>query len=125
VSRRVILVQVPLGRKVLEVVLLLFPLVKEGVLEVLAIGQNLIRRCFGGVTLSSPEFEHMKLSDLKEMAKNLGIKNLSKYRKDELIQLIEDQQEQVNIEEKPMLTNLDENSNENNPQDEPKLQKDG
>lgn len=82
----------------------------------------MIRRCFGGVTLSSPEFEHMKLSDLKEMAKNLGIKNLSKYRKDELIQLIEDQQEQVHIEEKPMLANLDESSNEDNLQNESNLQ---
>jgi transcription termination factor Rho len=44
---------------------------------------------FGGVNyLGSPDLEQMKLPRLREIAKNLNIKNLSRYRKNELIELI-------------------------------------
>lgn len=43
---------------------------------------------FGGVDLSSSDLEHMKLPGLKNIAKKLKIKNISKYRKKELIELI-------------------------------------
>ncbi|MFW5648765.1 MAG: transcription termination factor Rho [Candidatus Alkaliphilus sp. MAG34] len=43
---------------------------------------------FGGVNLGSPDLERMKLPRLREIAKNLNIKNLSRYRKKELIELI-------------------------------------
>ncbi len=38
--------------------------------------------------MSSPDLEQLKLPRLKEMAKSLNIKNLSKYRKAELIEMI-------------------------------------
>ena len=38
--------------------------------------------------MSNPDFERMKLPRLREIAKSLNIKNLSKYRKKELIELI-------------------------------------
>jgi len=38
--------------------------------------------------LGSPDLEQMKLPRLREIAKNLNIKNLSRYRKNELIELI-------------------------------------
>lgn len=40
--------------------------------------------------MSSPDLEHMKLPRLKEIAKSLNIKNLSRYRKNELIELIKE-----------------------------------
>lgn len=40
--------------------------------------------------MSSPDLEQMKLPRLREMAKSLNIKNLSKYRKSELIELIKE-----------------------------------
>ena len=43
---------------------------------------------FGGVILSVPEIGGKKLQEIKEIAKGMGIKNLAKYKKKELIELI-------------------------------------
>jgi len=49
------------------------------------------------LSIQELELEHMKLPDLKEMAKKLGIKNLSKYKKNELMELIEEAQKQPSL----------------------------
>ena len=43
---------------------------------------------FGGVSLIKQDYESMTLSKLKEIAKELEIKNISKYKKNELIEEI-------------------------------------
>lgn len=47
-----------------------------------------IRHVKGGVVLTKETLEAKKISDLRELAKQQGIKTLSKYRKTELIELI-------------------------------------
>lgn len=39
----------------------------------------------GGADLTKQEYENMTLSSLKEIAKELGVKNISKFKKNELI----------------------------------------
>lgn len=71
------------------------------------------RRFCGGVVLSNQELEQMKLPELKETAKGLGIKNLSRYTKHELIELIRDARTKgvsMEIEENPTYIDLEENS---------------
>lgn len=62
--------------------------------------------------MSNQELEQMKLQELREKAKDLGVKNLSKYKKNELIELIEDTQTRgvsMEIEENPTYIDLEEN----------------
>lgn len=49
----------------------------------------------GGVKLNSNELEDKKLQEIKDIAKEMGLTNLSKYKKSELIDLIREQKNQV------------------------------
>ena len=43
---------------------------------------------YGGANLDSVQLENKKISELREMAKDLNIKGYSKYKKNELIDII-------------------------------------
>jgi transcription termination factor Rho len=54
----------------------------------------------GGIDLNINELSNMKLSELRELAKKKDIKNISKYKKTELIDEIIDRLENIKTEEK-------------------------
>jgi transcription termination factor Rho len=54
----------------------------------------------GGIDLNINELSNMKLSELRELAKKKDIKNISKYKKTELIDEIIDKLENIKTEEK-------------------------
>lgn len=54
---------------------------------------NDVRNLVGGVVLEGCELQAMKLMELREEARNLGIKNLGRYKKAELIDLILEKRE--------------------------------
>ncbi|QUH27208.1 transcription termination factor Rho [Serpentinicella alkaliphila] len=54
----------------------------------------------GGVILNLEELENMKLQEIKDVAKEMGLTNLSKYKKSEIIEWIVEQKKDVKLEEK-------------------------
>ncbi|TCQ02527.1 transcription termination factor Rho [Serpentinicella alkaliphila] len=63
-------------------------------------GINLLSLFMGGVILNLEELENMKLQEIKDVAKEMGLTNLSKYKKSEIIEWIVEQKKDVKLEEK-------------------------
>lgn len=63
-------------------------------------GINLLSLFMGGVILNLEELENMKLQEIKDVAKEMGLTNLSKYKKSEIIEWIVEQKKDAKLEEK-------------------------
>ena len=62
--------------------------------------------------------ENMQLPELRKLAKDRGIKNVTKLKKNELIELLKDtQEEKVENEEQPITVESEKDENKENKED--------